>query len=82
MTLIQLLHSHNISELLLLQSLLNGSGIEHIVRHANVGSLYPGLPGLGSQVLVRECDASRAKELLHRLQLDVREVSTEASSED
>ncbi len=81
MQLIRLPHSHDINELLLLQSLLDGSGIEHVVRHANIGSLYPGLPGLGSQVLVRECDALRAKELLYRLQLDVREISTEASND-
>lgn len=81
MQLIPLAHSHDINELILLQSLLNGSGIEHVVRHANICSLYPGLPGFGSQVLVREHDVSRARDLLFRLQLDVREVSPEGGSD-
>lgn len=82
MQLIPLAHSYDINELILLQSLLDGSGIEHVVRHANICSLYPGLPGFGSQVLVRDYDVLRAKDLLFRLKLDVREVCAEGGSEE
>jgi len=53
------------------------SGIEYMIRHANVSSLYPGLPGLDSHVMVAEQDYARAEAILQRLRLDVREVSGE-----
>ena len=64
-------------ELAMLQSLLDGSGIEYVIRHAHVGSLYPGVPALTSRVMVDEHDYQRAEEILRRLRLDVRDVSEE-----
>ncbi len=72
---VRLADAHSVGELVLLQSLLDGSGIGYVVRHAHIGSLYPGMPGLSSHVLVDEQDRTRAEELLRRLRLDVREVS-------
>ncbi|HLZ35638.1 MAG TPA: DUF2007 domain-containing protein, partial [Nitrospira sp.] len=65
-------------ELVMLQSLLEGSGIEYVIRHAHVSSLYPGVPALNSHVMVEEEDYPRAELLLQRLRVDVREVSGEA----
>jgi hypothetical protein len=75
MNLIRLTEPHNVGELIVLQSLLEGSGIAYLIRHANVSSLYPGLPGLTSHVMVAEKDYPRAEAILQRLRLDVREVS-------
>jgi len=54
MNLVRLAEPYNIGELILLQSLLEGSGIAYLIRHANISSLYPGLPGLTSHVMVEE----------------------------
>ncbi len=78
MSLVTLTEPYNLGELAVLQSLLEGSGIEYVIRHANMGSLYPGVPELNSRVMVDESDYSRAERLLQRLRLDVREVSGEA----
>jgi Putative prokaryotic signal transducing protein len=78
MSLVSLTEPYNLGELILLQSLLEGSGIEYVVQHAHMGSLYPGVPGLNSCVMVDEDDQPRAELLLRRLRLDVREVSGEA----
>ncbi len=75
MNLIRLTEPHNVGELIMLQSLLEGSGIAYLVRHANVSSLYPGLPGLTPRVMVAEKDYPRAEAILQRLRLDVREVT-------
>ena len=77
MNLIRLTEPYNMGELVLLQSLLEGSGIAYSIRHANVSSLYPGLPGLNSHVMVEERDYPRAEAILQRLRLDVREVGGE-----
>jgi hypothetical protein len=77
MNLVRLTEPYNVGELILLQSLLEGSGIDYLIRHANVSSLYPGLPGLTSQVMVEERDYPRAEAILQRLRLDVREVTGE-----
>lgn len=74
MSLVRLAEPYNLGELAILQSLLGGCGIEYVVRHANVGSLYPGVPELNSYVMVEERDLPRAERLLSRLRLDVREV--------
>ena len=74
MSLVRLAEPYNLGELAILQSLLGGCGIDYVVRHANVGSLYPGVPELNSYVLVEERDLPRAERLLSRLRLDVREV--------
>lgn len=75
MNLVCLTEPYNIGELIVLQSLLEGSGIAYLIRHANVSSLYPGLPGLNSHVMVEEHDYPRAEAILQRLRLDVREVT-------
>ncbi|HWC51459.1 MAG TPA: DUF2007 domain-containing protein [Nitrospira sp.] len=77
MNLVRLTEPYNVGELILLQSLLEGSGIAYFIRHANVASLYPGLPGLTSHVMVEEQDYPRAEAILQRLRLDVREVAGE-----
>ena len=78
MSLVRLTEPYNIGELVMLQSLLEGSGIEYVIRHAHVSSLYPGVPALNSHVMVEEEDYPRAELLLQRLRVDVREVSGEA----
>ncbi len=75
MNLIRLTEAYNVGELVLLQSLLEGSGIAYLIRHANVSSLYPGVLGLNSHVMVEEQDYQRAEAILQRLRLDVREVT-------
>ena len=75
MSFIRLTQPYNMGELVVLQSLLEGSGIEYEICHAHMSSLYPGVPGLNSHVMVNEHDYSRAELLLQRLRLDVREVS-------
>ena len=77
MNLVRLAEPYNVGELILLQSLLKGSGIAYLIRHANISSLYPGLPGLTSHVMVEERDYPRAEKILQRLRLDVREVPGE-----
>ena len=74
MSLVRLTDPYNMGELAILQSLLKGCGIDYVVRHANVGSLYPGVPELNAYVMVEERDLPRAEQLLSRLRLDVREV--------
>ena len=74
MSLVRLSEPYNTGELAILQSLLAGCGIEYVVRHANVGSLYPGVPELNPYVMVEERDLPRVEELLSRLRLNVREV--------
>jgi hypothetical protein len=78
MSLVRLTEPYNMGELVMLQSLLEGSGIEYVIRHAHVSSLYPGVPALNSHVMVEEHDYPRAELLLQRLRVDVREVSGEA----
>jgi putative signal transducing protein len=77
MKLIRLAEPYNMGELILLQSLLDASGIAYLIRHANISSLYPGLPGLTSHVLVEERDYPRAEAILQRLRVDVREVTSD-----
>lgn len=77
MGLIRLAEPYTIGELVVLQSLLESSGIEYAVQHAHINSLYPGVPGLNSSVMVEELDYPRAVHILHRLRVDVREVPNE-----
>src|SRR6478609_10307808 len=77
MNLVRLTEPHNVGEQIMLQSLLEGSGIAYLIRNANVSSLYPGLPCLTSHVMVEERDYPRAEAILQRLRLDVREVTGE-----
>ncbi|WP_455242211.1 putative signal transducing protein [Petrachloros mirabilis] len=80
MGMIRLAEPYTIGELALLQSLLEGSGIEYVIRHAHINSLYPGVPGLNSYVMVEEADYIRAEHILHRLRVDMREVWGEAQA--
>jgi hypothetical protein len=81
MRFVHLAKLYDLGELIMLQSLLGGSGIEYVVRHANAGSLYPGVPALTPHVMVDERDVLRAEQLLCRLRLPVRDVSVETSDE-
>ncbi|WP_455244038.1 putative signal transducing protein [Petrachloros mirabilis] len=80
MGMIRLAEPYTIGELALLQSLLEGSGIEYVICHANINSLYPGVPGLNSHIMVEESDYIRAEQILHRLRVDMREVWGEAQA--
>ena len=77
MSFVRLAEPYNVSEQIILQSLLEGNGIAYWIRHEYVSSLYPGIPALNSQVLVQEQDYRRAELLLQRLRLDVREVPSD-----
>jgi hypothetical protein len=79
MTLVRLADMYSVGELVILQSLLEGSGIHYVVRHANMSSLYPGVPALTPQVYVEARDLARAEHLLNRLRTEVREVSDECA---
>ena len=75
MSMIHLTEPQSMGELAMITSLLEGSGIRYRVQNEHVSSLYPGLPILNSSVMVDECDQLRAKVLLSRLRLAVRDVS-------
>jgi hypothetical protein len=79
MRFVRLAEPYNISEQIILQSLLEGNGIAYWIHHEYVSSLYPGVPALTSRVLVQEEDYPRAELLLQRLRIDVREVSGESA---
>jgi hypothetical protein len=65
----------SMGELAMITSLLEGSGIPYVVQNEHVSSLYPGLPILNPSIMVDESDHLRAKVLLSRLRLAVRDVS-------
>jgi hypothetical protein len=75
MTMIHLTEPQSMGELAMITSLLEGSGIPYLVQNEHMSSLYPGLPILNSSILVDERDQLRAKVLLGRLRLAVRDVS-------
>ena len=77
MPLIRLTEPQSMSELAMITSLLEGSGISYIVQNEHMSSLYPGLPILTSHVMVDECDQVHAEVLLSRLRLEVRDVSSQ-----
>jgi hypothetical protein len=76
MPMIRLTEPQSLGELVMITSLLEGSGIAYMVQNENVSSLYPGLPILNSCVMVEECNQARAEVLLSRLRLAVRDVSS------
>lgn len=78
MSMVVLSEPHDLSALMLIRSLLDGSGIDYVVRNEHVSSLYPGLPALSSQVLVKQRDYHRAEVLLSRLPIEIRDVSAQA----
>jgi hypothetical protein len=79
MSMIPLTEPHSLAELAIVKSLLDGNGIPYVVHHEHVSSLYPGIPFLGSKVMIDPVDLSRAELLLSRLRLEVRDVSSQAS---
>ncbi|MBA5863339.1 MAG: hypothetical protein GDA65_11605 [Nitrospira sp. CR1.1] len=76
--LVTLCEPADVGELALIRSLLDGNGISYAVQHEHIGALYPGVALLGSRVMVEERDRPRAKILLSRLALQVREATGEA----
>jgi hypothetical protein len=75
MSLVRLVEPYNMGELMVLQSVLDGSGIGYVVRYAHISSLYPGVPALNPHIMVDEHDLARAESLLHRLRVEMRDVS-------
>lgn len=73
--LVHLTNTQDVGELAMIKSLLDGNGIAYVVHDEHVSSLYPGVPVLGSRVWVDDADRERAKTLLSRLRLAVREAS-------
>lgn len=78
MPMICLTEPQNMSELAMITSLLEGSGIAYLLQNEHVSSLYPGLPILNSRVMIDERDRLAADVLLSRLRLEVRDVSVQA----
>lgn len=75
--LVTLCEPGDVGELALIKSLLDGNGIFYAVHHEHMGALYPGVPLLGSRVMVAEAEKQRAEILLSRLALQVREATDE-----
>ena len=75
--LVTLCEPGDVGELALIKSLLDGNGIVYAVHHEHMGALYPGVPLLGSRVMVAEADKQRAEILLSRLALQIREATDE-----
>ncbi len=78
MPMICLMEPQSMGELVMVTSLLEGSGIAYLLENEHVSSLYPGLPILNSRVMVDERDRLSADVLLSRLRLEVRDVSAQA----
>lgn len=78
MSMIRLTEPHSLGELVIVKSLLESNGIPYVVHHEHVSSLYPGVPFLGTKVMIDSVDLSRAELLLSRLWLEVRDVSGQA----
>jgi hypothetical protein len=76
MRLIHLTSAHDVGELALIKSLLDGNRIMYVVLDEHVSSLYPGVPLCVSRVLVEASELARAEILLSRLRLSIREAST------
>ena len=66
--LIHLTNAHDVGELALIKSLLDGNRIAYVIHDEQMSSLYPGVPFLVSRVMVEESDRDRADTLLNRLQ--------------
>ena len=75
--LVTLCEPGDVGELALIKSLLDGNGIVYAVHHEHMGALYPGVPLLGSRVMVAEAEKQRAEILLSRLALQIREAAEE-----
>jgi len=78
MAMVRLTEPQSLGELAIVKSLLDSNGIPYVVHHEHVSSLYPGIPFLGSKVMINSVDLARAELLLSRLRLEVRDVSGQA----
>ena len=75
MSLVRLAEPYNVGELVMLQSLLEGSGIAYLIRHANVSSLYPGRAGIEFSCHGGGTGLPASRGDFAALRLDVREVT-------
>ena len=75
MQLIHLTSAQDVGELALIKSLLDGNHIAYVIHGEHMSSLYPGMPFVGSRVMVEASDQIRAEVLLSRLRLSIREAS-------
>jgi hypothetical protein len=64
---VKLLEPQDQGELAFLKSLLDANRIRYFVQNEHFGSLYPGLPFVGSMVMVHDADARRAERLIQVL---------------
>ena len=74
MPMIHLTIAQDVGELAMIKSLLEGNRIAYVIHGEHVSSLYPGMPFVGSRVLVDVSDLARAEILLSRLRLSIREA--------
>ena len=72
MPMIHLTIAQDVGELAMIKSLLEGNRIAYVIHGEHVSSLYPGMPFVGSRVLVDVSDLARAEILLSRLRLSIR----------
>ena len=70
--------AQDIGELGFIKSLCEANGIDCLFQDEHVSSLYPGVFDLRCQVIVDESDWERAKTLISRLRLPIREVAPSA----
>lgn len=75
MPMIHLTNAQDVGELALIKSLLDGNRIAYVIHGEHMSSLCPGMPFVGSRVLVDVADLARAEVLLSRLRLSIREAS-------
>jgi hypothetical protein len=75
MPMIHLTSAQDVGELALIKSLLDGNHIAYVIHGEHMSSLYPGMPFVGSRVMVDASDHIRAEVLLSRLRLSIREAS-------
>jgi hypothetical protein len=73
--LIHLTNAHDVGELALIKSLLDGNRIAYVIHDEQMSSLYPGVPFLVSRVMVEESDRDRADTLLSRLRMEIRDAT-------
>jgi hypothetical protein len=73
---VHLMDAHDVGELAMIKSLLDGNRIPYVIHDEHVSSLYPGVPFLVSRIMVDDSHRGRATTLLSRLRLSVREAST------
>ena len=72
---VHLMDAHDVGELAMIKSLLDGNRIPYVIHDEHVSSLYPGVPFFVSRIMVDDSQRGRAITLLSRLRLSVREAS-------